>query len=112
MDTTGQALHQQKVDMGMLNAIKNVLADVSSVSPSSEQYLRSCLACTKDGTMRARHAILHNLPILWELIWVGVRSLILRVLACASAGISRGFREHINIRNRVQLNPPTPNPPP
>ena len=100
MDTTGQALHQQKVDMGMLNAVKNLLADVSSVSPSSEQYLRSCLACTKDGTMRARHAILHNLPILWELIWVGVRNLILRVLACASAGISRGFQLNPLLMNR------------
>ena len=29
-------LYQRKVSMDMLNAVKNVLADVSSVSPSSE----------------------------------------------------------------------------
>ena len=30
-------MYQRKVDLDMLNAVKNVLADVSSVSPSSEQ---------------------------------------------------------------------------
>ena len=30
-------MYQRKVDVDMLNAIKSVLADVSSVSPSSEQ---------------------------------------------------------------------------
>ena len=29
--------YQRKVDVDMLNAVKSVLADVSSVSPSSEQ---------------------------------------------------------------------------
>ena len=31
------AMYRLKVDVDMLNAVKNVLADVSSVSPSSEQ---------------------------------------------------------------------------
>ena len=30
-------MYQRKVDMDMLNAVKSVLADISSVSPSSEQ---------------------------------------------------------------------------
>ena len=30
-------MYQRKVDVDMLNALKSVLADVSSVSPSSEQ---------------------------------------------------------------------------
>ena len=34
-------MYQRKVDMDMLNAIKSVLADVSSVSPSSEQRRRA-----------------------------------------------------------------------
>ena len=32
-------MYQCKVDVDMLNAVKSVLADVSSVSPSSEQIL-------------------------------------------------------------------------
>ena len=32
-------MYQRKVDVDMLNAVKSVLADVSSVSPSSEQRL-------------------------------------------------------------------------
>ena len=32
-----RTMHQRKVDVDMLNAVKSVLADVSSVSPSSEQ---------------------------------------------------------------------------
>ena len=31
-----RTMYQRKVDVDMLNAIKSVLADVSSVSPSSE----------------------------------------------------------------------------
>ena len=34
-------MYQRKVDVDMLNAIKSVLADVSSISPSSEQSLSS-----------------------------------------------------------------------
>ena len=34
-------MYQRKVDVGMLNAVKSVLADVSSVSPASEQTLCS-----------------------------------------------------------------------
>ena len=30
-------MYQRKVDVDMLNAVKSVLADISSVSPSSEQ---------------------------------------------------------------------------
>ena len=33
----GGTMYQRKVDVDMLNAIKSVLADISSVSPSSEQ---------------------------------------------------------------------------
>ena len=32
-----RTMYQRKVDVDMLNATKSVLADVSSVSPSSEQ---------------------------------------------------------------------------
>ena len=32
-------MYQCKVDVDILNAVKSVLADVSSVSPSSEQML-------------------------------------------------------------------------
>ena len=35
----GGTMYQRKVDVDMLNAVKSVLADVSSVSPSSEQRL-------------------------------------------------------------------------
>ena len=35
--TVKHTMYQRKVDMDMLNAVKSVLADVSSVSPSSEQ---------------------------------------------------------------------------
>ena len=34
-------MYQRKVDVDMLNAIKSVLADVSSVSPLSEQRQRA-----------------------------------------------------------------------
>ena len=34
-------MYQYKVDVDMLNAVKSVLADVSSVSPSSEQRAKS-----------------------------------------------------------------------
>ena len=32
-----RTMYQRKVDVDMLKAVKNVLADISSVSPSSEQ---------------------------------------------------------------------------
>ena len=35
----GGTMNQRRVDVDMLNAVKGVLADVSSVSPSSEQRL-------------------------------------------------------------------------
>ena len=34
-------MYQRKVDVDMLNAVKSVLADISSVSPSSEQSFDS-----------------------------------------------------------------------
>ena len=41
-------MYQRKIDVDMLNAVKSVLADVSSVSPSSEQSLStSVFALTK-----------------------------------------------------------------
>ena len=47
-----RSMYQRKVDVDMLNAVKSVLADVSSVSPSSEQRvdqfvcLFACIVCT------------------------------------------------------------------
>ena len=35
--TAKRRMYQRDVDVDMLNAVKNLLADVSSVSPSSEQ---------------------------------------------------------------------------
>ena len=40
-------MYQRKVDVDMLNAVKSVLADVSSVSPSSEQRAKLQLQSTK-----------------------------------------------------------------
>ena len=39
-------MYQRKVDVDMLNAVKSVLADVSSVSPSSEQRTYPHEPCT------------------------------------------------------------------
>ena len=36
-------MYQRKVDVDVLNALKSVLADVSSVSPSSVQVMLLCL---------------------------------------------------------------------
>ena len=36
-------MYQRKVDVDMLNAVRSVLADVLSVSPSSEQGHIPCL---------------------------------------------------------------------
>ena len=42
-------MYQREVDVDMLNAAKSMLADVSSVNPSSEQSLStSVFALTKD----------------------------------------------------------------
>ena len=38
-----RAMYQRKVDVDMLNAVESVLADVSSVSPSSQQRLNKSL---------------------------------------------------------------------
>ena len=42
-------MYQHKVDVDMLNAIKSVLAEVSSVSPSSEQ--KKLFFCSDKGLM-------------------------------------------------------------
>ena len=42
--------YQRRVDVDMLNTVKSVLADVSSVSPSSEQKRKSKLISTKGGS--------------------------------------------------------------
>ena len=53
----GGKMYQRKVDVDMLNAVKSVLpADVSSVSPSSKQRLRS-----DEGRANARNASQHIL---------------------------------------------------
>ena len=41
-----RTMYQRKVDVDMLNAVKSVLADVSSVSPSSEQRARNLKHCS------------------------------------------------------------------
>ena len=38
-------MYQREVDLDMLNAVKIKLADVSSVSPSSEQRVKSVRLC-------------------------------------------------------------------
>ena len=40
-------MYQRKVDLDMWNVIKNVLADVSSVCPSSEEGLRLEMSANK-----------------------------------------------------------------
>ena len=47
-----QTMYQHKVDVDMLNAIKSMLADVSSVSPSSGLCLN--LTNGKDSCVRLR----------------------------------------------------------
>ena len=42
-----RTMYQRKVDADMLNAVKSMLADVSSVSPSSEQNQRAL--CSDEG---------------------------------------------------------------
>ena len=45
-----RTMYQRKVDADMLNAVNSVLADISSISPSSEQRLnKKTLAKVKDG---------------------------------------------------------------
>ena len=41
--TLKYTMYQRKVDMDMQNAVKSMLADVSSVNPSSEQTKTSSL---------------------------------------------------------------------
>ena len=42
-------MYQRKVDVDMLNAVKSVLADISSVSPQSEQRAKSKTFCSDEG---------------------------------------------------------------
>ena len=44
--TVEHRLYQRKVDVDMLSAVENILADVSSVKLSSEQYLKRQLLTT------------------------------------------------------------------
>ena len=39
-------LYQQKVDVGMLNAVKTIFVDVSSIGPLSERKVVFCLFCS------------------------------------------------------------------
>ena len=45
-------MYQHKLDVDMLNAVKSVLADVLSVSPSSEQSFTATLMQTKTSSHR------------------------------------------------------------
>ena len=45
-----RTMYQRQVDVDMLNAVKSVLADVSSVSPSSEQR---ALCCDEELTLES-----------------------------------------------------------
>ena len=40
-----RTMYQRKVDVDMLNAVKSMFADVSSISPSSEQTQGLCSVC-------------------------------------------------------------------
>ena len=44
-------MYQRKVDVDMLNAVKSVLADVSSVSPLSELHQGFAELCSDEGLM-------------------------------------------------------------
>ena len=49
-----RTMYQREVDVDMLNAVKSMLADVSSVSPSSEQKASACTA-TPTQTKTSSH---------------------------------------------------------
>ena len=44
-------MYQCKVDVDMLNTVKSVLADILSVSPSSELILSLIALCSDEGLM-------------------------------------------------------------
>ena len=44
-----QTMYQCKVDVDMMTAVQSVLADVLSISPSSEQKKKSFFFCSEDG---------------------------------------------------------------
>ena len=48
-----RTMYQRKVDVDMLNAVKSVLADVSSVSPLSEQRA----LCSDEGLTLSQHTL-------------------------------------------------------
>ena len=45
-----RTMYQRNVDVDMLNAVKSVLADVSSVSPSSEQGISLAISIIRVET--------------------------------------------------------------
>ena len=45
-------MYQRKVDVDMLNAVKSVLADVSSISPSSEQRAKKFVRAKRYAEVR------------------------------------------------------------
>ena len=53
---TKRTMYERKVNVDMLNAVKSVLADVSSVSPSSEPLLE-----TLETSANARNVSQHTL---------------------------------------------------
>ena len=61
-----RTVYQRRVDVDMLNAVKGVLADVSSVSPSSEQRL--CVFSSVGVEFKISHLVMAGL----------IRNLILR----------------------------------
>ena len=56
-----RCMYQRKVDVDMLKAVKSVLADVSSVSPSSEQRQRANARNVSQHTLCSVHHIHINL---------------------------------------------------
>ena len=62
-------MYQRKVDVDMLNAVKGVLAGVSSVSPSSEQ--RDCVTCLTYSIASFSHIFYDTFQFnkVWSVLW-------------------------------------------
>ena len=50
-------MYQRKVDVNMLNAVKSVLADVSSIRPSLEQRGKDRLGSTQVESLEVVHTV-------------------------------------------------------
>ena len=69
-------MYQLKVDVDMLNAIKSVLADVSSISPMSEQ--RAARVCSDEGLKCSKHQptplfmafSISTSTLSWHILWL------------------------------------------